>query len=225
MNGRRLPPAGMTLTEMIDSFLVSLADRRAPAGPPPAAESIREAREGRLRIRGRARSRGQLLSAPVTGRLCVAFHLTVYEWHVLRTRDRQFDVLFELQGACPFSVADESGEATIDTSKPFALDLEAERRGLPPPGDLSSREERERVIRLLEPRRFTAHNLLGMPKYLCYEEGIVADREAVSVAGAGVREVSPDGESAGPRSPPLRLVLRGTPRRPLRIRNGPGALR
>jgi hypothetical protein len=215
----------MTLTEMIDYFLLSLEERRAPARTLRAAEPIRAAREGKLRIRGRARGRGQLLHAPVTGRPCVAFHLTVYEWHVLRTRDRQFDVLFEMAGACPFSIADDSGEATVDTSKPFDLELAAERRGLPPLGDPTSQAEREVVIRLLESRGFSASNLLGLPRYLSYEEGILADRQPVSVAGTGAREVSPDGESAGPRSPPLRLVLRGTARRPLRISNTPGALR
>jgi hypothetical protein len=208
----------MTLTELIDHLSLYLADRRGPARS-PRRQQIRLAPEGRVRIGGQARAKGRLLQAPVTGRACVAYHLTVYEWHVLRTRDRQYDVLFELAAACPFSVADDSGVATIDTSRPFELELEAERRGLPPPGDPASAAEREVVIRLLESRGFSANNLLGLPRYLSYEEGILADRQPVSVAGVGVREVSPDGESAGPRSPPLRLVLRGTNRRPLRISN------
>lgn len=215
----------MSLTDFFDYLLFSLAEKLAPARPPRPPEPIREAPDGKVRIRGHVRARGPLLRAPATGRPCVGFHLVVYERHVLRRMGREFEVLLDIEEACPFAVADDSGEANVDTSNPFELDLEAERRGLPQGSDPASRAERDCVTRLLESRGFSATNLLGLPRYISYEEGILGERQEVSVSGKGVREVSPDGDAATPRSPPMRLTLRGTARSPLRISNTRGGLR
>jgi hypothetical protein len=174
----------MSLTDLFDYLLFSLAEKLAPARPPRPPEPIREAPDGKVRIRGRVRARGPLLRAPVTGRPCVGFHLLVYERHVLRMRGRELEDLLDIEQACPFAVADDSDEANVDTSNPF--ELEAERRGLPQGSDPASRAERDCVTRLLESRGFSATNLLGLSRSISYEEGILGARQEVSVSGKGV---------------------------------------
>jgi hypothetical protein len=83
---------------------------------------------------------------------------------------------------------------------------------------------RRALTRLLEGGASTK-NILGLARSISYEEGILADKQEVSVTGLGLQEVTPDGESAGVRSPPMRLILRGTSAEPLRISNDPAALR
>ena len=52
---------------------------------------------------------------------------------------------------------------------------------------------------------------------LRYEEAVLRDGETVSIGGHGVRQVSPEEQSANRRAPPEWLVLRGTAEEPLLI--------
>jgi hypothetical protein len=65
-----------------------------------------------------------LVIAPVSGRPCVAFQLFVEE----RNRRSWLDLL-ELRDAQSFIVADDTGEAFVDTSGPFSLALVPDERG------------------------------------------------------------------------------------------------
>jgi hypothetical protein len=212
----------VNISEIIDYLLLSWAGKLAPASSPARPARIRDARDGTVRIRGNVRpSGGHLLRAPVTGRRCVGFHLIVYEWRPLRSQDRRYDVLLDLEEACPFFVADGSAEAFVDTSAPMDLDLQSERRAL----SRRRNAELDALIQLLSSRGISTENALGIPRLISYEEGILAENHRVSVTGIGLHEVSLDGESSGPREPPQRLTLRGTAAAPLLVSNTPAALR
>jgi len=207
----------MGIGDIVDYFLLKLAGGlgagRGPERHPRAR--IREIRDGLVRVTGQVWSHGELLCAPVSGRPCVAFHVLVEERLPFRTQDNGWTVLLDLQDARPFSVVDDSGQATVDTSGPMELALKG-MRGPMPRFDPANRAQLERVKRLLESRGFATRTSLGLPRTLLYEETIVAEAQRVSVDGFGIHEVTLDGDRRGPREPE-RVVLRGTPDEPLLI--------
>jgi hypothetical protein len=178
---------------------------------------------GTVRLTGRVRRTGEPLYAPLSGRRCVAYEMFIYErlrpggvgmsgWHRF-VEQRQVD---------PFVVADESGEARVDTSGPFRLALVHDRIGTtggfgPYPG--THRE----LGQFLESVGVETRGWLGFWKVFHYREGVIEEGELVSVGGACTREVDPTGDRADPRSPPERLVLHGTEALPLLISDGRAA--
>jgi hypothetical protein len=166
---------------------------------------IREAAEGLLRVGGRVRRRGEPLTAPVSGRACVAFQLLIEE----QTSDGWATAL-DLRDIQPFVLADESGEALVDTSGPFVLALMADERGG------TGRFDTIGLARLQALRSFVGSRA-GDSRKLRYKECILKEGELVSVGGRGTREVSGDARSVDPREPPQWLVPRGTAEDPLLI--------
>jgi hypothetical protein len=69
----------------------------------------------------------------------------------------------------------------------------------------------------LESQGFKATNWMGRWGPFFYAEGVLEEGESVSVGGGSAHEVDPLGERTGPRSPPERLVLRGSQAQPLLI--------
>jgi hypothetical protein len=178
-------------------------------------------------VTGQVRPHGELLRAPLSGRPCVAFHVLVQEWHYFNsdTAFSGWNVLLDLRDICPFSVADESGEATVDTTGPTELLLDVDKRGSTRRRDPENRAQRERLTRLLESRGLSTKGSFGLSKKIMYEEAILTAGQQILVGGLGVREVSPDGERSGPRELPERVVLRGTAEEPLQICDSPDVLR
>jgi hypothetical protein len=211
----------MGLGDAFDYLLLKLSgsfgDGRARERRPRAR--IREMRDGLVRVTGQVRSHGALLRAPVSGRPCVAFHVLVEERVPFQSQDSGWTVLLDLQDACPFSIVDDSDQATVDTSGPMELALEG-LRGPMPRLDPANRAQLERVKRLLESRGFSLRTLFGFPRTFLYEETIVAEGEKISVDGLGIHEVTLDGQRGGPRDP-VHVVLRGTEEEPLVISDPP----
>lgn len=166
--------------------------------------------QGTVRLTGRVRPIGGLLHAPFSGRPCVAYEVVVDE-----PAGRGWRRLVELWDAHPFLLADESGDARIDTSGPYLISLNYDRDG-----DTSGckyPDTHQGLASLLAAADVWPTKWLGGWRRFRYAEGVLEEGELVSVSAAGVLEVDPMGERAGPRSPPQRLVLRGTEAVPLLI--------
>jgi uncharacterized protein YjeT (DUF2065 family) len=173
---------------------------------------------GAVRLTGRVRRIGELLRAPVSGRPCVAYQIVVD----VPTRSGGQGIWrrwVDTREARPFMVADESGEARIDTSGPFFMALIHDRSEST--DGLGRYPGKHRALSLfLESTGLRPVNWLGRWKSLHYTESVLEEGALVSVGGASAREVDPNGDRAGPRSPPERLVLRGTEDLPLLISDG-----
>jgi hypothetical protein len=172
---------------------------------------------GTVRLTGRARRIGELLRAPLSGRPCVAYEVVVDEPGSARGPGAAaWRHRVELHDAQPFLVVDETGEARVDTSGPMLISLSYDHTGYTGafgqfPGDhqaLASFLWSLDVVRI---------NWLGRWRRFRYAEGVLEEGELVSVSADSVLEVDPMGERADLRSPPRRLVLRGTEARPLLI--------
>jgi len=173
---------------------------------------IGEAR-GLVRVTGRIHHDGELAEAPLSGRPCVVYELVV-EAFVKHGGTGLWRRLLDLQHARPFLLTDETGTARIDTSVPFFLALVHDRVGKtsgPYPG------KHRALSLLLEDMGLKATDWRGRWRPICYSEGVLAQDELVSVGGDATRQIDQGGESPGPRSPPERLVLRGTEAQPLLI--------
>lgn len=176
---------------------------------------------GGLVVVGRVRREGPALTAPLSGRSCVAYQIVV---EARRRRERwlvadQSGPLFQQQEASPFVVATERSEALIDLSGPFNLSLAADQSGVtdwltPHPGRY------RRLAEVLLAAGIRTRNFLGTWRSLTYVERILTEHEVVGVEGPGASEVDPAGERPDLRSPPQRLVLRGTDEYPLQISDG-----
>ena len=113
-------------------------------------------------------------------------------------------------------VADESGEAQVDTSGPFLLALVHDRTG--DTGWFGGYPGKHgELAAFLESTGYQSTNWLGLWKAFRYAEGC-SKRASSSrwAAPARVRWI-PTGDRSDPRSPPERLVLRGTDALPLLI--------
>jgi len=173
--------------------------------------------EGAVRVSGRVRRIGELLQAPLSGRACVAYELIVESDATSAGSDGFRHRWVDRRQACPFLVVDESGEARIDPSGPFLLALVTDRTGTTGWLDPYPGKHRE-LGAYLKSQGFRPTNWIGRwAGALYYAEGVLEEGEMVSVSGGSARELDPMGERTGPRSPPMRLVLRGTDAQPLLI--------
>lgn len=172
---------------------------------------ICEAR-GPVRVTGRIHPDGEVLEAPLSGRRCVVSELLVdvqnHDGTGLWRR------VVDLQQASPFLLSDETGTARVDTSGPFSLGLVHDRMGMAR-GAYPGAHLKLSVI--LEGMGLNPVNWLGRWRPIHYAEAVLERGELVSVGGDSLRELDQGGDSAGPRSPPERLVLRGTEAQPLLI--------
>ncbi len=119
-------------------------------------------------------------------------------------------------------VADESGEARVDTSGPFDLALVHDRHG--GSGGRYPGKHCDLGL-LLEAAGVKPTNWLGRWRGFRYLEGVLEEGELVSVGGGSAWEVDPTGDKPDPRAPPERVVLRGTQTLPLLISDERAALR
>jgi hypothetical protein len=171
---------------------------------------IGEAPEGPVLIRGKVSARRETLTSPMTQQDCVYFDLRVDNlmaptgtpgnpdswgktWHpstaVLKRRD-----------ARPFLVTDETGTAVVA----FA-DLAELSFVVAPETTWSGRKLRESVaVQEALSKLGVAH----LRDDIAVHEAALFVGDEVSVVGVGRREVTPDGERAGFRSPPMEYVVR-----------------
>jgi hypothetical protein len=200
------------------------ADLLSPSARVRRAHSPRvpigEAREGVVRLTGAVRPLGELLHAPVTRRRCVAFQV------IVEARDSRGGPtrVLDLAKAGRLAVADESGEAVVDTATgPFSLDLLPDQRGSTRYLRRSEGEDIRTVRALLESENVGINHWLGPPEHFRYSEAVLLPGQEVSVAGNGRCEVAPEGQRSTPREPPQLFVMRGTVDCPLLIGDGPEA--
>jgi hypothetical protein len=176
---------------------------------------VRQLTEGIVRVTGTAQTFDGLLSAPCSGRPCLAYDLTVQRM----TGKSWVDLLF-VRAARSFLVAEETGTVVIHPDRHYWLVLVEDRTDeaawCTAPDDAT-------FGKLAAIFKAEGIPLTGGPfdQALRYHEGIVEVGERVTVQGRAVREVSAGGERADPRSPPEIVVLRGTAENPLRISDQP----
>jgi hypothetical protein len=205
----------LTLVLAVANYLLPSRRKRinrALASKPRAL--VRDA-HGSVRLIGRIRRSGDLLRAPLSGRPCIAYEVLVDEPGLVSKRGgAEWRRMVELREAQSFFVADESGEARIDTSGPFLMSVDYDRSGKTEgkyPG------KHQDLASFLTSIDVVSTDWLGEWISFRYAEGVLEDGELVTVSADSVLEVDSGGERAGPRSPPQRLVLRGTEALPLLI--------
>ena len=178
--------------------------------------------QGTVRLTGRIRPSGELLRAPISGRPCIAYEVSVDEPG--RVLGGEWRRRVELREVPSFLVADESGATRIDTSGPFLMSLNYDRKG-----DTDSYSEypgkHPALASFLSSLDVVTSGWLGRWWRFRYAEGVLEEGQLVSVSAESVLEVDLAGERGGPRFPPQRLVLRGTEALPLLISNEKEAVR
>jgi hypothetical protein len=162
------------------------------------------------RVIGTARPVGRALSAPITGRECVCYVVTVKE------KDAR-PVLVREQEGVPFVLEDGSGRALVD---PEGAELERDHANLSQSGMLEDPTAQQRAF-------LTSHGQASQGwlfnRAFTYREEIVRVGETICVAGAGIREVDPDAEvGEGYRAaPPTRLRFTSSPKFRILITDAP----
>jgi hypothetical protein len=161
---------------------------------------IGEVKSGSIRVVGRVRGRGELLTAPLSRRPCVAFQVDVYEG-----RGRSQIRRLQLQDLRPFRLRDETGEAVIDTDGPLALALVRDQRGA-----------NGAFAHLPEPHLQALAGLLGIPaqalidgpRRFRYEESALTEGANVTVGGFAGRTTSGSADGEGESSEALVCAAR-----------------
>jgi hypothetical protein len=190
--------------------------KRALGGRPRAL--IGKSQGGEVHLVGRAHARGELLTAPVSRRPCLAYQLAI-DVH----RGRSWSRALDLADVRPFRVTDDTGEALVETATPTVLALEYDRSGST--GFFEDIDEASlNIIKdLLEANGIETVTWIGTAKNLRYREGVLEEGETVSVGGAAARELDLKASPSGPRSLPVSFVVRGTGAVPLIISDDPEA--
>ena len=177
--------------------------------------SIIEA-HGPVRVTGRIHRDAKVLQAPLSGRRCVVYELVVDE--LSSGSPSLWRRLLDLRQACPFLLEDDSGTARIDTAGPGFVALVHDRVGVTSgvyPGNHLE------LSMVLESWGLLPTTWLGRWRPLRYAEGVLEPGELVTVGGNGAREIDQGGDSPSLRSPPQRLVIRGSEAEPLLITGVP----
>jgi hypothetical protein len=167
---------------------------------------------GPVRVTGRIHRDAKLLEAPLSGRSCVVYELVVDE---LSSAASSFgERLLDLRQACPFLLKDDSGTARIDPAGPGFVALIHDRVGVT--GGIYPGKHLA-LSRVLESCGLLPMTWFGRWRPLRYAEGVLEPGELVTVGGNGAREIDPGGDRPSVRSPPERLVIRGSEAEPLLI--------
>jgi len=185
-----------------------------------ARVAIAEAPDGLVRLTGRVHPMGEPLKAPISQRPCVAFQL------VIRMKDGQgrWAKVQELEDARPFTLADESGQAVVDTAAgPFSLSL-VPSRSASSSFFLSDTADLRIVRAMLRSANIETENIFGHEHGVRFSEAVLLPASKAAVGGRCAREVALDGERAGYRDVPQRLIVRGTSEERLVISNWREAL-
>jgi hypothetical protein len=168
--------------------------------------------DGPVRVTGQIHQDAKLLQAPLSGRRCVVYELVIDE--LSSGSPSLWQRLLELRQACPFLLADESGTARIEPAGPGFVALIHDRVGVTSGAYPGNHRELSRV---LESSGLLPMTWLGRWRPLRYAEGVLEPGELVTVGGNGAREIDPGGDRPSLRSPPQRLVIRGSEEEPLLI--------
>ncbi len=169
---------------------------------------IAKAQSGRVKLVGRVRFKSAGLSAPLSGRRCAAYHVTVEEM----TSDNP--ELIRETHADDFYIEDETGRALVRVAH-RRLELMRDRRYQSFPNELKS----EGMVQLLV--RHDAIIDFGN-LWLAYDEGVLEENEPVAVIGFCRRESDPDPRAQHSyREHAQIVVVEGTNDDPLLISDDP----
>jgi hypothetical protein len=165
---------------------------------------------GPVRVTGRACKAEHALTAPVSGRPCVAYQLTIEEAIPGQDQTVTWRPVLRLADAHPFWVDDGTGRVLVEPDAHLELALDEDRRG--GSGFLDRVRDVDGVARLeafLRMRGVVTDGWFGRRKHR-YREGVVEEGETVSVGATAVA-----GESAG------KLTLRGSEQVPIIVTDHP----
>jgi hypothetical protein len=201
--GRNPPP--LDQSERIQLAYQALLRRRRVA--------IASATDGPVLIRGKVSPHAEALTTPVTQRPCVFYNLRIDDLQRLGLSRQPPNLVTRLgpgpglpstamlqrRDARPFHVTDETGTARVEFEKPedvsffVTAHLSLSGRKL-----RAATELHHAVLEL----GVTPFGPIGV------EEAAIFVGDEVTVAGVGMRDIAPDGESIGHRNPPMRYVIR-----------------
>jgi hypothetical protein len=162
----------------------------------------------RVKIAGRLDAGEEPLAAPISGRPCAAWSVTVQEW----PRRKRTVVEQQMQ------------ELVVrDGSSRTALVL-ATRAWVVLPRDASAwpAQPTAPILAMLRRHGLREDGYFGPVAYRPYRywEGALAPDETVTVVGVGRLDVDPDGATGSYREPPMRVVFSAAPDAPLWILAG-----
>jgi hypothetical protein len=157
---------------------------------------------GVVTVNGRARREGAPVIAPLSGRPCLAFQITL---HADRSDD--FGLVAHLAAGSPFWIEDETGRALVDVTERFEIVK---------PGSGPLRKVSPALLatvrRFAEERRISTRSWRFARDLHC-REGIIVEGEELVVGGHAAQEARAEGEPSGPRQPATCMVLRAASRR------------
>ncbi len=172
------------------------------------------------RLVGKVQRLDAILRAPLSGRACVMYRVTVEHRHQRHISPSGMRIIDD-QVAVPFALVDDSGQAFVDpTDTKFLVDVDAnEFSGM---FDPASALETEFLARHGVSSTEEAFN-----KALHFRESILGLGEAITVVGIGVREPDPAVASTDPyrRGPGQRVRLTGSAEEPLLVTDKPSAFK
>lgn len=183
--------------------------------------SLRELPEStRARVVGAAQPLAQTLEAPLTGRACMYYVVTV-EQHHSTGRSSYWKQIIKEEAGVPFVLDDGTGRAIVDPrSARVALDVDGK-------GDSGTFDEPSAREAAFLQRHGTTGQGWIFNKRLRYREAIIEVGEQVAILGEGVREPDPDAPpaSAYRGDQPTRVRMTSSARYPLLISDNPDTTR
>jgi hypothetical protein len=189
--------------------------RRTLRGAP--ATRIADLGDGQLgKVVGRARGLTETLAAPISGRRCIYFSVTVEERRSTGKSNHWRTVIREARGV-PFMLEDDSGRALVDAT---AARIAAEFDGHSQSGTFDDPTPAEQAF-------LDRHGQDGQRwlfnRTLRYREAVIEEGETIAVLGSGTREPDPDAPptDAYRGEAPTRLRLTSSRKYPLVISDDP----
>jgi hypothetical protein len=156
---------------------------------------IGRVKPGLVRVRGRVRSIGDGVTAPGSGRRCVAYSVALYtvdgEGRSLKTR---------FHGGAPFEIEDETGCARVQAREHVRVLVGKDRL-------VSGDADGTLLYLLIKQNGIAETNWLGIARDFRYEEAVVIEGDEASVLGLASVDVDPTLAPAGPRHLPIGLTL------------------
>jgi hypothetical protein len=157
---------------------------------------IAEVKDGaRVRITGTVSALGSTMAAPIGQKPCIGFRLEIE-----RLDRRGQPTVFRSEDCTAFTIADESGEATVEGPFLFGLDWEHDWTNLP-----------SRWFGILERAGIGTEGLFFRRRF-AYRQALLRPGDRVSACGVAFCEPEPAKPPVDLRSPALRPHLRGTKR-------------
>ena len=179
--------------------------------------TLRELPEAtRARVVGAAQPLDQTLEAPLTGRSCMYYVVTV-EKHHSTGRSSYWRQIIKEEAGVPFLLDDSTGRAIVDPRNArVALDVDGK-------GDSGTFDEPSARESAFLQRHGTSGQGWMFNKRLRYREAIIEVGEQIAILGEGVREPDPNAPPADAYrgDQPTRVRLTSSSRFPLLISDAP----